>query len=41
MTVALEREPEREIEYPDSDCQTMADNTLQFCWIALIKENLE
>ncbi|MDS3860005.1 Uma2 family endonuclease [Thermosynechococcaceae cyanobacterium BACA0444] len=41
MTVALERDPEREIEYPDSDGQPMADNTLQFRWIVLIKENLE
>ncbi len=27
--------------YPDSDGQPMADNTLQFRWIVLIKENLE
>jgi hypothetical protein len=31
----------REIHYPDSDGQPMADNTLQFHWIVLIKENLE
>lgn len=30
-----------EIEYPDSDGQPMSDNTLQFEWITLIKENLE
>jgi len=30
-----------EIEYPDSDGQPMADNTLQFQWIVIIKENLE
>lgn len=27
--------------YPDSDGQSMADNTLQFEWIVTIKENLE
>ena len=29
------------IEYPDDDGEPMADNTLQFKWIVLIKENLE
>ena len=29
------------IIYPDSDGQLMADNTLQFSWIVVIKENLE
>ncbi|KKI98569.1 Uma2 family endonuclease [Prochlorothrix hollandica] len=29
------------ILYPDSDGQPMADNTLQFRWIMLLKENLE
>ena len=29
------------IDYPDSDGQPMADNTQQFRWIVLIKENLE
>jgi len=29
------------ITYPDSDGQPMADNTQQFRWIVLIKENLE
>ena len=29
------------IIYPDSDGQSMADNTLQFSWIVVIKENLE
>ena len=29
------------IEYPDSDGQPMADNTLQFRWIVTIKENLD
>ena len=29
------------IDYPDSDGQPMADNTKQFRWIVVIKENLE
>ncbi len=37
MTIALERE----MIYPDSDGHPMADNTKQFRWIVLIKENLE
>ncbi len=37
MTISLDRE----IIYPDSDGQPMADNTQQFRWIVLIKENLE
>ncbi|MCW6036134.1 Uma2 family endonuclease [Spirulina subsalsa FACHB-351] len=37
MTVSLDCE----ILYPDSDGLPMADNTLQFRWIVLIKENLE
>jgi Uma2 family endonuclease len=37
MTLSLGRE----IIYPDSDGQPMADNTLQFRWIVLLKENLE
>ncbi len=37
MTIAQDRV----ILYPDSDGQPMADNTLQFRWIVLIKENLE
>jgi Uma2 family endonuclease len=30
-----------EVSYPDSDGKPMADNTEQFRWIVLIKENLE
>ena len=30
-----------EVLYPDSDGQPMADNTKQFRWIVVIKENLE
>jgi Uma2 family endonuclease len=37
MTVSLDRD----IIYPDSDGQPMADNTQQFRWIVLLKENLE
>jgi Uma2 family endonuclease len=31
----------REVVYPESDGQPMADNTQQFRWIVLIKENLD
>ncbi|MBE9175352.1 Uma2 family endonuclease [Synechocystis salina LEGE 06155] len=37
MTVAVDRQ----IVYPDSDGQPMADNTEQFEWIVLLKDNLE
>ena len=37
MTVSLNRQ----LVYPDSDGQPMADNTQQFRWIVLLKENLE
>jgi Uma2 family endonuclease len=37
MTISADRQ----IGYPDSDGQPMADNTLQFEWIVLLKENLE
>ncbi len=37
MVISLDRE----IIYPDSDGQPMADNTKQFRWIVLLKENLE
>ena len=33
--------PDNPLEYPDSDGQPMADNTKQFRWIVMIKENLE
>jgi Uma2 family endonuclease len=32
---------ERTIHYPESDGQPMAENTRQFRWIVIIKENLE
>jgi Uma2 family endonuclease len=37
MTVSSQHQ----IIYPDSDGQPMADNTKQFRWIVLLKENLE
>lgn len=37
MTISLDRN----IIYPDSDGKPMADNTKQFHWIVLFKENLE
>jgi Uma2 family endonuclease len=37
MTIAIDRQ----LIYPDSDGQPMADNTEQFQWIVLLKENLE
>ncbi|MGA1622758.1 MAG: Uma2 family endonuclease [Synechocystis sp.] len=37
MTLALDHQ----IIYPDSDGKLMADNTEQFQWIVLLKENLE
>jgi Uma2 family endonuclease len=37
----LSSETLSEIVYPDSDGQPMSDNTKQFRWIVLIKENLE
>lgn len=30
-----------EVTYPDSDGQPMAENTLQYEWIVLLKENLD
>jgi Uma2 family endonuclease len=37
----LRPDPSTDIDYPDSDGQLMADNTRQFRWIVVIKENLE
>jgi Uma2 family endonuclease len=41
MSTIISPAPPRAIVYPDSDGQPMADNTLQFEWIAVIKEGLE
>jgi Uma2 family endonuclease len=38
MSVSI---PRPEIDYPDSDGQPMAENTLQFEWIVTIKEGLD
>ncbi|MGI0492442.1 Uma2 family endonuclease [Alkalinema pantanalense CENA528] len=39
--VIVTNENLREVVYPDSDGQPMADNTKQFEWIVLIKKNLD
>jgi Uma2 family endonuclease len=41
MSITITPSHRPEIEYPDSDGQPMADNTLQFEWIVTIKEGLE
>jgi Uma2 family endonuclease len=41
MVQQLPAEITSEIIYPDSDGQPMSDNTKQFRWIVIIKENLE
>ena len=41
MVQQLSSNTDTEIIYPDSDGQPMADNTKQFEWIVVIKENLE
>lgn len=41
MPTTIQIPPIPEIEYPDSDGMPIADNTLQFKWIVLIKENLD
>ncbi len=41
MVQQLTPETESQIIYPESDGQPMADNTQQFRWIVIIKENLE
>ncbi|MFO0956025.1 MAG: Uma2 family endonuclease [Isosphaeraceae bacterium] len=40
MSLTLDQGKVRKVEYPDSDGQPMAENTLQFDWIVTIKENL-
>ena len=39
--VQLQTPTKQNIIYPESDGQPMADNTEQFQWIVVIKENLE
>ena len=41
MSILQENLPQLQVEYPDSDGQPMAENTLQFDWIVLIKTELE
>ncbi|ACB50566.1 unknown [Crocosphaera subtropica ATCC 51142] len=41
MVTQLKNESTSNIIYPDSDGKPMADNTLQFRWITMIKENLD
>jgi Uma2 family endonuclease len=41
MTTAIQKTVQPAIEYPDNDGEPMADNTLQFTWIVVIKEGLE
>jgi Uma2 family endonuclease len=41
MTSQLQPASKPEVIYPESDGQPMADNTEQFRWIVVIKENLE
>jgi Uma2 family endonuclease len=41
MVQQLRPDASAKIDYPDSDGQPMADNTKQFRWIVVIKENLE
>ena len=41
MTTSIQLSEKPAIEYPDDDGEPMSDNTLQFKWIVLIKENLE
>ena len=40
MVKQLKTETHQEIVYPDSDGQPMADNTIQFRWIAVLYHNL-
>jgi len=41
MSATTSQSQQEQTLYPDSDGQPMADNTLQFKWIVLVKEGLE
>ncbi|MBZ8180944.1 Uma2 family endonuclease [Oscillatoria salina] len=41
MVRQLQSQTSTKVIYPDSDGQPMADNTVKFRWIVIIKENLE
>ncbi len=41
MTTSIQLSEKPEIEYPDDDGEPMSDNTLQYKWMVLIKDNLD
>jgi Uma2 family endonuclease len=41
MSTQIARPPQPDVDYPDSDGQPMAENTLQWEWIATIKHGLD
>jgi Uma2 family endonuclease len=41
MATAIQKNVQPAIEYPDDNGEPMAENTLQFTWIVVIKEGLE
>ncbi len=41
MSTTFTQPPQSTVDYPDDDGQPMAEITLQFKWIVLIKEGLE
>ena len=41
MTTTIQKTVQPAIEYPDDNGEPMAENTLQFTWIVVIKEGLE
>lgn len=41
MSSSIRTRPVPDIEYPDSDGMPMAENTLQFKWIVVVKEGLD
>ena len=41
MVKQLSSQPSSTLIYPETDGKSMADNTKQFRWIVIIKENLE
>ncbi len=41
MTTVIHSSTPPAVEYPDSDGLPMAENTLQFKWIVLVKEGIE
>ncbi|EDX73359.1 hypothetical protein MC7420_1155 [Coleofasciculus chthonoplastes PCC 7420] len=41
MVQELQSSERVNLQHPDSDGQPLADNTIQFRWIVVIKENLK